>query len=103
MMYRCEDCGNLFEEGEQAIWTEDFGECHGYPTRVEMSGCPLCQGSYEEAKECKICGSYVSEGDSQYCNECQEDVRKRFLTFINSEFIPEERELLNYLYDGEEI
>ena len=25
MMYRCVNCGNLFEEGEQAVWEETHG------------------------------------------------------------------------------
>lgn len=102
-MYRCKECGNLFEEGEQATWIEDYGECHGYPVSEQMSGCPLCRGDYDYAKQCKICGSYELEEDEEYCNECKADVQKRFINFINTEFSPEERELLNYLYDGEEI
>lgn len=103
-MYKCMECGHLFEEGEQKTWKEDRGECWGSPCYEEMSGCPLCNGAYEEATACKICGGYgdMDEGE-EYCNECKKDVLKRFQTFINAEFTAEERGLLNELYDGEEI
>lgn len=102
-MYRCNECGHLFEEGEQATWREDRGEFWGSPCSENMSGCPLCKGDYEEIKPCKICGSYDHDYDEDYCNACKKDVQKRFSTFIAEEFTEEERELLNELYDGEKI
>lgn len=103
-MYRCNECGNLFEEGEQARWSESRGEFWGTPCSEEMSGCPLCKGAYEEIKPCKLCGSYehIASGE-EYCTDCKNDVLKRFQTFVNSEFTEEERELLNVLYEGEQI
>jgi predicted nucleic acid-binding Zn-ribbon protein len=47
-MYKCADCGHIFEEGEQAIWYEDRGEFWGVPCRERMTGCPVCHGAYEE-------------------------------------------------------
>ena len=103
-MYKCVECGNLFEEGEQVTWEEDRGEFWGSPCIERMSGCPICGGDYEEAKPCKICGGYEGIDEcEEYCNECKADVLKRFQTFVNSEFTKEERELLNELYDGENI
>ena len=93
-MYRCEDCGHLFEDGEQTYWTEPHGE--------KLSGCPLCHGAYVSARPCKLCGSYSNE-DEEYCDKCKEDVKKRFSEFVDKEFTKEERDLLNELYDGERI
>jgi hypothetical protein len=102
-MYRCIVCGHLFEEGEQATWREDRGEFWGSPCNENVSGCPLCKGDYEEIKPCKICGSYKHEADKKYCVDCMIDVKIRFQTFVANEFTVKERELLNELYEGEEI
>ena len=47
-MYRCKECGNLFEYGEEQRWVEPHGET--------FSGCPICYGPYEVAMPCKMCG-----------------------------------------------
>ena len=64
MMYRCENCGNLFEEGEQARWTEEHGE--------KWDGCPLCRGGYEEVHQCKECGDWHTENElyDGWCEKC---------------------------------
>lgn len=99
-MYRCLECGNLFEEGEQARWSESRGEFWGAPCSEEMSGCPLCKGDYEEIKPCKICGGYENlESGEKYCENCKIEVEKRFETLLE-EFSEEEREILNELYDA---
>ena len=100
-MYRCEECGHLFEEGKQAKWTEMHGFTYG--NGEEWQGCPLCKGDYEEIKPCKICGSYEHDYDEDYCNNCKKEVQKRFSNLIEENFTEEERALLNELYDGEEI
>ena len=100
MMYRCLECGNLFEEGEQAEWVETHGL--DTPPYEELSGCPICKGGYEEVEPCKICGSYAEEMQGDYCKECVVDVQKRFKALME-EFSAEERELLNELYDGEPL
>ena len=100
-MYRCNECGHLFEEGEQAKWTEMHG--FNYGNGEEWQGCPICKGGYSEIKPCKICGSYDHDYDEEYCNQCKRDVKRRFKTFIEKEFTEEERKLLNELYDGERI
>ena len=67
MMYRCKNCGNLFEEGEQAVWTEEHGE--------KWSGCPVCNGDYEEVYQCKECGDWHSE-DELYDGWCEKCLRE---------------------------
>ena len=70
MMYRCENCGHLFEEGEQAVWEER----HGFdaPPYEKWSGCPLCHGDYEETKPCKKCGAEHTDDEliEGVCEEC---------------------------------
>ena len=70
MMYRCESCGNLFEEGEQAVWEETHGL--DSPPYETMSGCPICKGDYEEVYQCKKCGDWHSESEiyDGWCEKC---------------------------------
>ena len=74
-MFKCIDCGNLFEEGEQAVWYEDRGEYWGVPCSERMTGCPVCKGDYEEAKECKECGEwhFSDELTDGLCENCREE------------------------------
>ena len=94
-MYKCVECGNLFEDGEQAFWKEAHGE--------SFTGCPLCKGNYEEIKPCKICGTYLHDFDEDYCEHCKKDVQRRFKDIISQEFDEEEIKLLNVIYEGEPI
>ena len=70
MMYRCCECGNLFEEGEQAVWEETHGL--DSPPYETMSGCPVCRGDYEEVHQCKECGDWHSEDElyGGWCANC---------------------------------
>lgn len=45
-MYKCCDCGNIFE------YPTEWYETHGLdtPPYEHWSGCPRCCGSYEEAE-----------------------------------------------------
>ena len=80
MAFKCLECGNIFEEGEQARWEEHHPYGMGYAAE-EFSGCPVCNGSYEETKQCKICGGEFLEdelnGDG-VCDECIEEYSKNF-------------------------
>lgn len=97
-MFKCDECGHLFEEGEQARWDEDRGELWGGICREEMSGCPLCLSSYSEAIPCKICGKYYSEGEEDYCPDCQDEVEKKFEKMLDEHFTDAEIELLFKMY-----
>ena len=70
MSYKCLDCGNLFEEGEQQLWADKHGL--DTPPYEQMSGCPLCGGDYEETTPCKICGFEQFDDDLNggVCDEC---------------------------------
>ena len=73
MMYRCCECGNLFEEGEQAVWEETHGL--DSPPYETMSGCPVCRGDYEQVYQCKKCGDWHSE-DALYDGWCEKCLRE---------------------------
>ena len=73
MMYRCENCGHLFEEGEQAVWEETHGL--GSPPYEKWSGCPLCRGGYEEVHQCQECDEWHTE-DELYDGWCEKCLRE---------------------------
>ena len=64
MMFKCCECGHLFEDGEQAVWTEAHGE--------KWSGCPICNAGYEEVHQCKECGDWHTENElyDGWCEKC---------------------------------
>ena len=70
MMYRCENCGNLFEEGEQAVWEETHGL--DSPPYEKFSGCPVCNCEYEEVYKCKECGDWHTDDElyNGWCENC---------------------------------
>lgn len=80
MSYKCLECGNIFEEGEQARWTETLGEFFGSYRSREMIGCPLCRGAYEKTVPCAVCGSEHLEDELSggVCDECIDEYRKNF-------------------------
>ena len=75
MMFKCCECGHLFEEGEQAEWYENQGECHGVTAMERFSGCPVCKGDYEEVHQCKECGEWYTE-DELYDGWCEKCLRE---------------------------
>lgn len=80
MAYKCLSCGHVFEEGEQACWTESRGEYWGSPCYETMSGCPVCKEEYEETVQCAVCGSehFEDELNGGVCDECIDEYRKNF-------------------------
>ena len=95
-MYKCIECGHLFDEGEEVTWIETHKEYN-----EPMSGCPLCKSGYKEIEPCEICGVY-SDGET-YCEDCKKTVKERFMNLVNANFNRKERSLLNELYDCEPI
>ena len=70
MMYKCCDCGHLFEEGEQAVWEERHGL--DTPPYEQWSGCPICNAGYEEVHQCKECDEWHTENElyDGWCEKC---------------------------------
>ena len=80
-MYKCKNCGHVFEEGEQATWIEEHGFSSG--PFEEWSGCPICSGGYEETKQCKICGEEFLEEELKggcICDDCIDNYKNDFDT-----------------------
>lgn len=69
-MYRCENCGHLFEEGEQAVWEERHGL--DTPPYERWDGCPLCCGGYEEVHQCRGCDEWYTDEElyDGWCEKC---------------------------------
>lgn len=73
---KCLECGKVFEDDEIAHWQESRGEFWGFPAYETMSGCPDCQGDYEEAEKCESCGKYFTKDELDencLCEDCRED------------------------------
>ena len=73
MMFRCCECGNLFEDGEQAVWEETHGL--DSPPYEKWSGCPICKGDYEEVHQCEECGDWHTD-DELYDGWCEKCLRE---------------------------
>ena len=72
-MYKCTECGKLYEEGEQEVWEETHGL--DSPPYEKWSGCPLCKGDYEEVHQCKGCGDWRTN-DELYDGLCEKCLRE---------------------------
>ena len=70
-MFKCKECGHIFKDGEQAIWSEHHPYGMGYAEET-FCGCPICKGDYEETTPCLICGSANLEDDliNGVCQDC---------------------------------
>ena len=75
-MFKCTECGAVFEEGEEAVWEEDRGEFWGVSCRETMRGCPKCKGNYEEAFKCQRCDEWCLEDELNdgYCEFCYDEL-----------------------------
>lgn len=90
-MYKCDECGEVFEEPVEQI--EDTGEI--------WNASPCCKSDYERVNVCE-CGQTMGIGE-KFCEECQEEIQKKFNELLQSNFTEEEIEYLNNVYDGEEF
>ena len=50
-MYRCKECGNLFDEDDVKIVEESRGEYWGFPCYEKMRLSPCCECNFEDAYE----------------------------------------------------
>ena len=79
-MFKCLECGHVFSEYDLNTWEESRGEHFGIPCYEKMSGCPICEGDYEETVQCAVCGSEHLEDElfGGVCSECIDEYRKDF-------------------------
>lgn len=95
-MYRCDECGNLFEEGEQKIYIEKDG--FDYPPYREYEACPVCGGSFEEIKPCIVCGKHEQDLEEGVCERCRKEFKVRFDEALKNNFTEKEIKILLALY-----
>ena len=67
-MYKCLDCGEVFEEPASVRETHGFAD--GLAETFYM--CPYCKGNYDEAKQCQECEEWHTEDElySGWCEKC---------------------------------
>lgn len=46
-MFKCIECGHIFEYGEEEIIINYSGECHGSPAVERWAVCPICGSGFE--------------------------------------------------------
>lgn len=93
MNYRCDECGHIFEQGEEKITIQPHGE--------EMSECPLCGGSYEEVQECEICGEPLNNDERKFCSSCKKDIADKIKCFFETFNSLEKKFISELQEDGE--
>lgn len=91
-MYMCDDCKELFEVPTN--WTEPHGE--------ELTGSPCCYSDYLEVKMCEYCDKYISL-DEELCDKCKSNLKKQFSELLHANFTEFDIEILNDIFDGEEL
>jgi hypothetical protein len=70
-MYKCLDCGEVFEEPAPVRETHGFTD--GFAETFYM--CPHCNGDYEETKRCQECEEWHTE-DELYASWCEKCLRE---------------------------
>ncbi len=112
MFYKCLECGNIFESGEEKVHYERIHP--DYPLYEELRSCPACGGEYEEAIQCEGCGGYFLEDEltEGLCDECVAGLVREYsheaheLVKISSNDEPCEvkiSRLFAYVFDDDEI
>lgn len=107
MMWKCKDCGAVFEEPLQERWTDRFeGQTYGGIDEY----CPECKSQeFEEAIPCLECNEFVGESElhNGICKSCLYD---EALDADTAYFYGQEHKetveingLLAYLFDGDEL
>lgn len=87
-MYKCLDCGHIFEEGEQAVSREYHDEIPG-GFHEDFEACPICGGGFEETCHCQKCGGeflYDELIEGYFCEDCLRELltEKTFHDFATS-------------------
>lgn len=79
-MYKCFDCGAVFDEPKH--YSEDRtpgGVFEGGSFIEHFTGCPYCGGFYDTAVQCDGCNEWVflryitSTEDGKFCEMCIEE------------------------------
>lgn len=65
MLYKCYECGHIFEEGEQKYSGDGWND-------PKIAVCPVCGNAFGEAKICPRCGGQFLEDEltEGFCENC---------------------------------
>lgn len=79
MIYKCLNCGCVFEDGEEGRIVETY-EYFGQMCSETTYVCPECKGDFEEAISCEVCGIECTEDELNggVCEKCINEYRKDF-------------------------
>lgn len=69
-MYRCVECGEVFDEPLVNVRREYLGDFLG---AIREEVCPYCGGAVEEVEECEYCAGYKRKG-MDMCDACHENL-----------------------------
>jgi len=94
-MYKCKDCGEIFEEPHN--YREVHNEIEG-GYYEEFSECPYCGGSYEETKRCDDCGGDFLD-DELIEGRCLDCTKNTFMIEPSTfwKIISKDREYLEWI------
>lgn len=79
-MYKCKECGLIFETPTKSY--EDYTPSGGCEDSFicEKKVCPICKGTFEKINECEYCGKFITKEMTEYyknqvvCEECKEEL-----------------------------
>ena len=98
-MYKCLDCGRLFEEPKEYVDADDDGR------QYIWKGCPdrECKsGAYVRAYKCSICEEYKPGADI-YHDICYECAEKEYTDRLGVKYLESHRESYLDFYGVEQV
>lgn len=93
-MYKCLDCGEVFDE--PASVRETYGFTDGFGVTFYM--CPYCNGNYEEAHQCQECDEWHTE-DELYEGWCEKCLRETINYDTFFEYATDTKLFLNFMFE----
>ncbi len=106
-MYKCLECGHIFDRGEERIVQECRGEYWGHVVYEDVAECPHCGGVFDETVRCVKCYSEHLE-DELWCGVCEECIKEEAFKYV-WEMTKDQTESVNIsslvasLFDEEQI
>lgn len=95
-MFRCDECEEVFEE------PIEYTESHGEHFREVFTCSPCCKENYTEVEMCEFCDEYIDLYE-RLCDKCKSKLKKAFSNVLHENFTEFEIEILNDIFDGEEL
>lgn len=95
MLFKCYQCGHIFEDGEELEITETHNLDGGIYEKYTV--CPICKGFYSKAQECAVCGKLCTDEEltEGVCEDCFDAYAKDFDTCYNLSLGEEETVKIN--------